>query len=354
MRFGVLVRHDRDMNTPTAHRVVDALIAARLVDAGARQDAIEVVGGVLDARSSAPGDAPAGAEPTRRGLPQLVEVVAYLGGALVLAAGGLFLFQQWEGLGFGAQVTLLAVVAAVLAFGGGVASRLPADAPPLRDPVNDSRRRLSGTLLSGAALTVAFLVGRVVDEMTGYDYPGIYWPALLGAGAGVLLVAVAYRITPTAVGVVAMLAGVATALVTVAGGVERYEGDAIGVALFLTGVGWLGATELGWFRETTVARTLGVATALVGAQVPVMDGTHAWLGYALTMFVAIVGIAVYLGKVAWPYLAGAVIAVTLVVPESVSDWTDGSLGAIGAVLVAGITLLVASFAGYRVRAEVND
>ncbi len=349
MRWGVRVSHDRLMNTPTADRVVDALIAARLVDPGARQDSIAVVGGVLGAS----GDAPAEAEPARR-LPQLVEVVAYLGGALVLAAGGLFVLQEWDDLGFGAQVTLLAVVAVVLAVAGGVSSRVPAGAPPLREEVNDSRRRLSGTLLSGAALTVAVLVGWVIDEMTSYDYPGIYWPVVLGAGAGVLLAAVSYRVSPTAVGVVAMMAGLVTVAVNLVTGVTDYEGGAIGGAMFLVGAGWLGLTEMGWFRETTVARTLGVATALVGAQVAVTDGTHAWIGYVLTVLVAVVGIAVYLRNVAWPYLAGAVIAVTLVVPEAITDWTDGSIGAIGGVLIAGVTLLVASFAGYRVRAEAID
>ena len=117
-----------------------------------------------------------------------------------------------------------------------------------------------------------------------------------------------------------------------------YEGGAVGGAMFLVGAGWLALTEMRWFRETTVARTLGVATALVGAQVAVTDGTHSWLGYALTVLVAVVGIAVYLRNVAWPYLAGAVIAVTLVVPEAITDWTDGSIGAIGAVLIAGVTL----------------
>jgi len=86
------------------------------------------------------------------------------------------------------------------------------------------------------------------------------------------------------------------------------------------------------FREVTIARTLGVAVTLVAA----------------------VGIALNLGKVAWPYLAGAVIAVTLVVPEAVSDWTEGSLGAVGGVLVTVMTLLVAAFAGYRLRAETID
>ncbi len=99
-----------------------------------------------------------------------------------------------------------------------------------------------------------------------------------------------------------------------------------------------------------VARSLGVILTLVGAQVPAIDGTHAWLGYLLTLAVVVGGVALYLAKLAWPYLAGAVVAVTLVVPEAVSDWTDGSLGAVGGVLLAGVTLLVASFVGYRIRA----
>ena len=45
---------------------------------------------------------------------------------------------------------------------------------------------------------------------------------------------------------------------------------------------------------------------------------------------------------------------TLLVPEVVADWTGGSLGAVGGVLVAGVTLLLASFAGYRLRAEATD
>lgn len=173
-------------------------------------------------------------------------MVAYLGGALVLAAGGLFLAQQWDDLGFGARVVLLALVAGVLGVSGVMAARGPAEGPSLREDSQDSRRRLAGTLLTGAALTLAFLVGMVVDHATEATYSEVYWPAVL---------------------------------------------------------------------------------------------------------VAAIGIALYLGRRAWPYLAAAVVAVTLVVPEAVSDWTGDSLGAIGAVLVTGVTLLVASFAGYRVRAE---
>ena len=48
------------------------------------------------------------------------------------------------------------------------------------------------------------------------------------------------------------------------------------------------------------------------------------------------------------------LAVTVVVPEAIIDWTDGSLGAGGAVLVAGLTLLGASAAGFRVRQEAHE
>ncbi len=183
----------------------------------------------------------------------------------------------------------------------------------------------------------------------------MYWPAIAGAAVGVVVAGAGYRLARTAVGVVGLMAGLLTAVGTLASGADGVgsEGDALGVAFFCAGLLWLVATEAGLFREITIARALGVGVALFGAQVPAIDGSHAWLGYALTVAVAVAGIAIYLLRIAWPYLAGAVVAVTLVVPEAVSDWTDGSLGATGGVLVAGITLLAASFAGHRLRVQTE-
>ena len=51
---------------------------------------------------------------------------------------------------------------------------------------------------------------------------------------------------------------------------------------------------------------------------------------------------------------GAVVAaITLVVPEALLDWTDGSLGTAGMLLATGVTLLVASLLGLRLRQEVG-
>lgn len=334
------------MTTPAlADRVVDALVSAHLLDPAARADSRAVVSDVLD---TAPAE---GVAPARSGMPLVVEVVAYLGGALVLAAGALFLEQQWADLAFAARVSLLGVVSLVLGAAGVVTTRVPATAAA----APDSRRRLGGALLAAAALAVAFLAGHVTDEVLQPDFDGVYWPAVVGATVGSLVAAAGYRRASTAVGLLAILAGAFTAMVTLGSGADLpgSEGDWVGLGAFLVGVLWLAATEAGWFAERTVARALGVATLLFGAQVPVMDGSHAWLGYVLTSLVAGVGIAAYLQRTAWPYLAAAVVAVTLVVPEAVSDWAEGSLGAVGGVLVAGITLLLASAAGYRLRVQAE-
>jgi predicted phage tail protein len=51
----------------------------------------------------------------------------------------------------------------------------------------------------------------------------------------------------------------------------------------------------------------------------------------------------------WVVLAGGVVGATLVVPEFLYDVTDGSLGASGVMLVAGVTLLAGGLAGMRIR-----
>lgn len=333
---------------------VDALIGEGLLDPGDRQHGIAVLRRVLTEPVG-----PSGAPVPVRTTPPLVEVVAYLGGALVLAAGALFVAQEWEALGLGGQVTLLVVVTAVLAGAGAVSARVPGGRRALCEPAQDTRRRLAGALYTAAGLTTAFLVGLVAEELIVAEEAttsGSVWPAVLGAAAGTLVASVGYRLAPGAVGVVGMLVGVLTVTGNLVGDLDvpGSEGDASGVAFFLVGLTWLVLTEVGAFRERTLAQALGVAVLLFGAQVPAIDGTHAWLGYLLTLLVAGGTLTAYLRTSAWPYLAGAVLAVTLVVPEVVLDWTGGSLGAVGGVLVAGVTLLLASYGGYRLRSQTRD
>jgi hypothetical protein len=331
----------------TADRVVDALLAEHLLAPDSRSRAVEVVGAALGQPTPVPSTTPA------RGLPKLVEVVAYLGGALVLAAVLLFLAQEWDSLGFGSQVALLAVATVVLGVAGLVSANVPAGAQ-LLDPAYDVRRRLAGSLLAGAAVTAGSLAGLVVDHAdrtTTFD-----WETLTGGAVMFAVAALGYLRAKTAVGVLVLMGSLLAVVLTVSDRVDDVftgltDGDGSGLLLVATGVVWLVVSELGWFREGVVARVLGVGVVLVGAQVPVIDGTHESLGYLLTAACVVAGVVMYLVRQSWPYLALAVVGVTLVVPEAISDWTEGSLGVVGGVLVTGVTLLLASFAGYRLRAE---
>lgn len=284
-------------------------------------------------------------------MPKLVEVVAYLGAALVLAAGFLFVIRSWDDLGDVGQVSFLAAVTLVLGAAGAftvAAQRAVAG--------SDVRRRLSGTLLTGSALFAAVTVNVAIEVFTDATFSDVYWP---GVAAGVVMAAgsaVAYRFSSTAVGLVGMVGGALDVAANLGSGLAPSGDDeaiGVGIAVFTVGAAWTVLTELGLFDQRTIARTLGAAVLVIGSQITSFTDV-AWLGYLLSVTVVAVGVWLYLTRQDWPYLAAAVIAVTLVVPEAVSDWTEGSLGAVGGVLVAGITLLLASYAGYRLRRETTD
>ncbi len=326
---------------PTAAQpdhVVDALVDARLLDPALRDRARDVVAAALRQP---------GARPSASGMSSLVEVVAYLGAALVLAAGGLFGLTFWGDLSFGAQVTLLAVAGLALAAGGvGVV---------VAGTGHDGRRRLAGTLLTGAALATAGLVGLVVDRAGGtpdWRDPGLDVTTLSAALAGLLVVVVGYRLAPTALGLLGAGVAITTVATTLVGPVpEDLAAPAVALALMVVALGWLALAERGVFDEPVLARVLGAGLALAAAQAPVFDSDWSWLAYLLTAGVVVAGMLAYVARHAWPYLAVAVVAVTVVVPEAVTDWTDGGLGAVGAVLLTGVTLLLASLLGAWLRAR---
>lgn len=325
------------MTTPFARPVVAALIAERLLDPADEQRALAVVERSVVSAEQRP-DAAAG-------MPRIVEVVAYLGGALVLAAGWLFVMQQWNDLGEGARTAALVVVAVALGIAGFATVR--------SGPVGESaaRRRLGGTLLAGAAVAAGFAAAQVLLMAGDYPYGDVQWPAIIGGVVACGVAALVHPLARTAVGLVVMLGGAVTAAAALMQDRSSDEGLWLGIALFLVAALWLVVTEAGAFAQPSVARGLGSALALFGAQFAVLAGEDAWPGYLLTLLVVVVGVLLYLARLDWPYLAAAVLGVTFLVPEVVSDWTDDSLGTVGGVLVAGITLLGASLAGYRLRAE---
>ena len=329
---------------PAADRIAGDLVRAGLVREEDRAAASRVVAdGISDARVVLP---PPAAEqaPLRR---RFAEIAGYVGAALVLGAVGLFFAQQWSSLSHGARVAILAVAAVALAAGGrGLLARLPG---PRRDAIASVQGRLAAVLLGAAAVSAAFAVAVAVGPGPGRG------AGAFAAFAVTLLVAglLGYLAVPSSVGQVIVAVG---AVVLVPSGLELAgvsNAVATGLVLVAVGVGLLLLAELGGWRPVMTAEVVGCLIAFAGAQVPVAGSDQPWVGYLATALLAAGAFATYVVRRAWPYLVLGVVATTVAVPEALTDWTGGSLGAAGALLVAGVALLGASLAGLRLRKEVT-
>ncbi|MGH8895067.1 MAG: hypothetical protein ACRDWY_17460, partial [Actinomycetes bacterium] len=180
------------------------------------------------------------------------------------------------------------------------------------------------------------------------------WELVAASTVGVLVAAFTYSMVPSAVGQLGLWAG-SVALVS---GLVAEIGDEPGsppYALSLLALGgvWAALALTGTVRLREVGLASSAAIALFGAQLPVLDGDEQWVAYLLTGALAAAGFVGYLATRSWSVLAAGVLATTLVVPEALHDWTDGSVSAAGSMLVAGLTLLGASAAGLRLRHEVG-
>jgi hypothetical protein len=336
----------------TAERVVTDLVAAGLVERHRAVEAERVVHRSLESEDLQHADrTPAGRPAERQGArTMLVEIAGYVGSALVLASVGLFLAQYWDEFSASAQVAVLALLAVVLGGAGAAVSRIGGGYAEMAAGRDEIRRRLTSTLLVVGALAAAVAVGRqaasVVDDAASNA------PAFFGGVTMLALAAAGYRYAHSALGLLAI--GAATFQVVVTG----VEGDSTipaGLTLVAVAVVWMAAVELTpLVRERSVGRAVGSAFALFGAQMTMFEDGSEPLAYALTAAVAVAAFVLYLRTAGWPYLAAGVLGVTLVVPEAVMHWTEGSLGVAGGVLVAGLTLLGASLAGLRMRQEVAE
>ena len=260
------------------------------------------------------------------------EIAGYLGASFVVGATLLFLGEEWEALGRAGRFSILAAMAVILG-GSGLAVRWRATLP---GPGDNVRRRLSSTLLTGAAAAASF-AAYVILERTGQ--------ALVASVTGLVVMIVGYLLARSALGqlgtAVAALAVYAALLDLL--NVEQLA--ALGAGMLALGALW---AALAWRRLLTEHRfglAIAVTFGLVGAQLVVAD----FLGYVLTALVAAICFTAYAKIREWVVLAGGVVGATLAVPEFLYDVTDGSLGASGVMLVAGVTLLAGSLTGLRIR-----
>lgn len=284
------------------------------------------------------------ASPARGG--RLAEIAGYLGGALLLGAVALFLSSGWDDLSEASRVVIPAGLAVLLLVAGG--SIALSSGQPVRQlghQVDSVRRRLVSVLWTFAAASAA--------GSTGLGVRVAEWKLPAASAVGLFVAAITYALVPSVVGQLGMWVasiGLVTGLVAKIGddpGTTPYA-----VALVALGGGWVAMGLARTVRNREVALATGATIALFGAQMP-LGGDQQWVAYVLTAGVALAGFVGFLSARSWSVLTAGVLATTLVVPEALYDWTDGSVSAAGSLLVAGLTLLAASAAGLRLRREVR-
>jgi hypothetical protein len=338
---------------PRAEALAAALEEQGLLDPRRHHEALAALDRAL---AGAAERRPSPAEPAalRR---RLVELAGYVGGAFVVAAGFLFAAQEWADLSVTQRVGLLGGVAVVLAAAGVAVVVVTGGRRVVLEPVHDARRRLAAALVTGAgfAAAAAVLVAMIdwVERTSGEEENGEL-VGLAASGTLLVLVLLGYLYVPSLAGQLA--AAFATMyLVPFALMALDLEG-AVLHGLVVVGVGalWLLLAETGRWREVLPARVVGATMLVIGAQIPIGSADHPWVAYVSLAVVALVGFTLYVVNRAWPYLVAGVAGVTLAVPEALLDWTEGSLGTAGVLLVAGVTLLAASLLGLRLRAEAKQ
>lgn len=324
--------------------LVSALINHGLVDATREGEAVDLVDRTLGGQQSPPSS-------MRQ---RFAELAGYVGAAFVVSAALIFFADRWDGLTAGEQVALLAGMALVLAASGLVLAVVGGGFAALRVGRDPVRRRLAGVLFTGAASAAAVAVGLQLETPSG---SGDDTGAVLAASLILIAVsALGYLLAPTVIGQIGIAVG---ALMAIPLGLD-FSSDggsgeiAVGAITLALGVLWLALAESGVWKEVASARVVGSAIALFGAQFAVLGSDHEWFAYLATALLAAAGFAAYVARTAWPYLAVGVIGVTLAVPEALLDWTDGTLGSAGVLLITGVTLLVACLVGLRLRQEVTE
>jgi ribosomal protein L27 len=326
--------------------VVSALEGHGLVDPSRHDEAVAVVDQALGGQVVA-------ATTLRR---RLAELAGYVGGALVVAAGALFVADQWMDLSVVQQVGLLAGIAVLLFAAGVTVGVTGGGLATLRAGTQPVRQRLASVLFTaGAVAAAAAVVVWLIDviEQRGTEMEEGTLIGMGGAFTLIVVAAVGYLLAPTLLGQAAVAVGAGYAIPFTLDTVGDLDPLPLGMTFLALGLVWLALAEKGLWQELLAGRIIGAVFVVVGAQIPV-GSDQAWIGYLLTLLVAAAGFAMYVAQHAWPYLAVGVVGVTLAVPEALLDWTEGSLGTAGVLLVAGVTLLGASLVGLRLRKEVEE
>lgn len=298
----------------------------------------------------------------------LPEVGGYVGAAFMLAAVLVLAVPRWDDFSQDGQIAILAI-AALLSFGAALAVALstPGGWSVHARAGLGARRRLVAVLLAAG---IAAAVGAVA-VFTGPDTAerAAATTAAVLAIAGYLFC----RIPLLHLAVLGSLAITGQAwlvslIPTVFGGWtpdgrELVSGPevAIGITLVLIAAAWAALATLRILDERHLGLVSAGALFFIGAEILANTSYTAGptalavaAGYVLLGVLAVAGLVGYVRTRYVGVLAVGVIALATVVPQAVIDYTNGALGAAGALLLVGLSIVGASLVGVRLRSTARQ
>ena len=343
---------DSPLDRADVDAALDRLVAAGTVTAG-QADAVRAELGAA-ARPRTAGAAPTvegtdgaaavGRAPDRRPLTSvLAEVGGYVGATFVGAAAVAVAGPQWDALAFGGRLALLLVPAVLLLTAAvAVAAAAPGPWTPREvSPAHGPRRRL----VSALVLVAAGLGGGAAALVAGGERE-----ATAATLTALLVTGLAYVACRTAL---LQLGAAVSAMSAIYAVVDLSDAPigAAGVGVAALGVLWAVLAYVGLLAERVLGLVVGAGLAFLGGESLVVDESSG-VGYVVMAAVALAGLAGYLALREVALLAAGAVALAVVVPQAAIDWSDGALGAAGAMLVCGLSIVTASVVGLRVRKAV--
>jgi hypothetical protein len=271
------------------------------------------------------------------------EVAGYLGAVFVGLSAVTFLAQTWDQYSPGTRALLLAGIAGLCAV---VAVVVAAAGARAKDPV---RSRVASTLMAVAALTTALAVGSALEQSSDARP----WLLTLAPAAALVVAALGYVLAPTALGHLAMATAAVVTAQFAAAAIAPDNPVPGGVGLLALGLLWLLLVRWELLREQTLGLVVAGLLCLAGPQLmlaaDVVPAATRVVAYVLTAAVGVACLAGYSVLQRWPLLVLGVGAMAVLVPEMLGYWLGESIGVPGLLLASGVTLLVASLLGLRLR-----
>lgn len=328
---------DADERFDPLHAALARLVRdGTLSDAQARRVAEEM-------RTAGLGAATTGAHAGRSAA--AVEVLSYLGAALVVGGLTLVVGLSWASLGLtGRLATCTAITALLLAVAALVGRWSDAPFGPRRHVVAS----VLAVLASVAAGIAALQLPRALTD-AGRTIDGGLWGAVAFGAAMTVVGMGAYLAWRAAPSLVAMFGGGLVVLMGVLTSttVDVDDWGLVELALFCYGAVWAVAARL--FGASDTGAVLGGIAAATGAEMMALAGDHTLFGLGLGVLALGGMFALFWRTRRWWYAAIGVLTTLVVPPTAVAQtWHDGTLAAV-VVLVIGVLLVVVALLAARRR-----